>query len=375
MLIRPEMTTQVARAFSATVTPVIERQVKETISKNLVPSSAMHQELSREIRSEILSLKKEILAWQNEALRGQEVQSRPVLVEFRILMTRVRSQSTIRDLEQSVRLLSEQVKYLMNPPASNFGHMQNRNSPGPSSAGIVQSNQLPQLLRQQPNMGPMPQATGYQPHASFQQPPPQPQQPQMLHGPAPWFAPNIAAPQASHPTAPPPIPQQQALPRATPPTSGQSEDWDDAYLAVLGSQDARQLRELLARSSPDIVLPLNGPGPLSQAVVLTLVHRVSTFLSMGRSCIDIIPRQLSSIIGETPPADEFFKVSMWWLQRAATVLNTNDPLISPYVVRVIPSVQQILNTTKQRLSIIPGPPIEATRTISDIQEILNRKPM
>ena len=76
-----------------------------------------------------------------------------------------------------------------------------------------------------------------------------------------------------------------------------------------------------------------------------------------------------------PPADEFFKVSMWWLQRAATVLNTNDPLISPYVVRVIPSVQQILNTTKQRLSIIPGPPIEATRTISDIQEILNRKPM
>lgn len=52
-----------------------------------------------------------------------------------------------------------------------------------------------------------------------------------------------------------------------------------------------------------------------------------------------------------------------------------DPLISPYVARVVPSVQQMLNTTKQRLSIIPGPPIETTRTISEIQDILSRKPL
>ena len=64
------------------------------------------------------------------------------------------------------------------------------------------------------------------------------------------------------------------MPRATPPASGQSEEWDDAYLAVLGSQDVRQLRELLSRSNPEIVMPLNGPSPLSQAVMLTLVHRV-----------------------------------------------------------------------------------------------------
>lgn len=84
---------------------------------------------------------------------------------------------------------------------------------------------------------------------------------------------------------------------------------------------------------------------------------------------------------------------MWWLQRAASTLNTavclfwsfcednathcciQDPLISPYVARVVPSVQQMLNTTKQRLSIIPGPPIETTRTISEIQDILSRKPL
>lgn len=268
VLIRPEMSTQIARAFSTSVAPVIERQVKETISKNLIPSSAMHQELSREIRSEILGLKKEVLAWQSEALRGQEVgilgAAPPAYDAHR------RVQSVIRELEQSVRMLSDQVKFLMSHPPPNFAHTQNRSSPGPSSAGLVPSAQLAQMLRQ-PNMGPMTQATGYQPHTSFQQPPPQQQQ-QPAHGP--WFGPNIAAPQASHPAAPPPLPQQQTLPRATPPASGQSEEWDDAYLSVLGSQDPRQLRELLARSNPDIVMPVNGPTPLSQAVVLTLVHRV-----------------------------------------------------------------------------------------------------
>lgn len=165
----------------------------------------------------------------------------------------------------------------MSPPSSsNFGHVQNRSSPGTSGAGMVPSNQLSQLLRQ-PNMGPMSQPSGYQPHASFQQQPPQPPQPPIMHGP--WFGPNIAAPQASHPTAPPPLPpQQQSLSRATPPASGQPEEWDDAYLAVLGSQDIRQLRELLARSNPEVVMPLNGPSPLSQAVMLTLVHRVRSSL-------------------------------------------------------------------------------------------------
>ena len=89
-----------------------------------------------------------------------------------------------------------------------------------------------------------------------------------MHGP--WFAPSqIAAPQASHPAAPPPVPTQTLI-RTPPP----QEEWDDTYLAVLAAQDSRQLRELLARTNPDLVMPLSGNGPLSQAVVLTLVHRV-----------------------------------------------------------------------------------------------------
>ncbi|KAH9854093.1 hypothetical protein C2E23DRAFT_82041 [Lenzites betulinus] len=336
VLIRPEMATQVARAFSANVMPVIERQVKESLASNMSPQSVMYQELSKEVRVDILNLKKEVLTWQNEALRSQE--------------------SVIRELEQTVRALSDQVKFLsMNTSSSNFGHpMQNRNSPGPSSNNnMLPPSQLSHML-QQSNLPPPPQS--YQQH-TFQQPPQQQQQqPPAMHGP--WFGPNIAAPQASHPTAPPPLPQQGPMSRATPPASGQSEEWDDAYLLVLGSQDTRQLRELLARSNPDVVMPLNGPIPLSQAVTLTLIHR------------------LSNIICETPPVDELFKVSLWWLQRAATVLNTSDPLISPYVSRVMPNVLQILRMTKQRLAILPGlPSSDAPRTLSEIQEILNRKSM
>lgn len=48
------------------------------MSKTLIPayqaqSSAMHQELTREIRNEVMNLKKEIITWQTEALRTQEV--------------------------------------------------------------------------------------------------------------------------------------------------------------------------------------------------------------------------------------------------------------------------------------------------------------
>jgi len=127
---------------------------------------------------------------------------------------------------------------------------------------------------------------------------------------------------------------------------------------VLGTQDIRQLRELLARSNPEGVMPLKGQPPLSQAVILTLVHR------------------LAGAIGESAPVDESFKSSMWWLQRAAQVLNTNDPLIAPYIARVLPSVQAMLNTTKQRIAILPGGSqvLETARAISEVQDVLSHKP-
>ena len=78
MLFKPEISSQIARNLSNNLTPFIERYVKEAISKTLVPafqaqSTTMHQELSREIHSEIVNLKKEVIQWQSDALRTQEV--------------------------------------------------------------------------------------------------------------------------------------------------------------------------------------------------------------------------------------------------------------------------------------------------------------
>jgi len=216
-----------------------------------------------------------------------------------------------------------------------------RNSPAPAvTSGPMSSFNQQQSFRHAGPPANVPQMYG--------PPPAPPAQQSGMQGP--WFPSGIPAPQASHPALPPPTQQ-------TPPAPAE-EIWDDTYLNVLATQDTRQLRELLARSSPEIIMPLKGQPPLSQAVILTLVHR------------------LAGAIGESAPVDESFKSSMWWLQRAATVLNTNDPLIAPYVARVLPTVQAMLNTTKQRIAILPGGSqvLETARAISEVQDVLSHKP-
>lgn len=54
-----------------------------------------------------------------------------------------------------------------------------------------------------------------------------------------------------------------------------------------------------------------------------------------------------------------------------------DDLISPYIARLLPNIQQTLTSARQRL-ILPGMPAQfqdTSRQISEIQEILNRKPL
>lgn len=70
------------------MTPLIERHVKESINRTLIPAyqkstSDMYDQLYQEINEEILNLKKEIITWQSDALKGQEVcVSKAVLLFF-----------------------------------------------------------------------------------------------------------------------------------------------------------------------------------------------------------------------------------------------------------------------------------------------------
>lgn len=164
-------------------------------------------------------------------------------------------------------MLSDQVKFLsLNSAASH--RMATSSSPAPSISGVGSMNQgvhraqnLPPATTQAP-----PVYSG-QPLGSFTQP----QQPSQMH--PTWYPSTIAAPQASHPIAPPQPPPLPLSSQRTPPA--QLDAWDDTYMAVLGTQDPKQLRELLARSTPEVVMPLDRKGPLSMAVILSILHRVS----------------------------------------------------------------------------------------------------
>ncbi|KAG1723886.1 hypothetical protein EDB19DRAFT_1897994 [Suillus lakei] len=335
LLLRPDISNHFASILSTNLNPLIERYIKDSVTKNIIPTysqqtSAMHQDILREMRAEILNVKKDSMSWQTEAARSQE--------------------SLIRDLEHSVRMLSDQVKFLsLNSAATH--RIASGGSPAPSvsnmssmSQGMHRSQNLPPATTQAP-------VYGSQSLGSFSQQP----QPSQMHAHSTWYPSTIAAPQASHPIAPPQPPPPPPLSQRSPPAV--HDAWEDTYMAVLGTQDPKQLRELLARSSPEVVMPMDRKGPLSMAVILSILHRLAT------------------IIAETPPVDEAFKSSLWWMQRTATVLNINEPLIAPYVARVVPNVKATLNTTKQRLAILPGGPqtMDAARTISEIQDILGRK--
>lgn len=174
----------------------------------------------------------------------------------------------IRDMDQTIRGLSEQIKFMtMNMPAMNHPQtsLPPRGSPSSTSsnfAGQSPMNQSHHRSGTLPSMGPT--------YPSFQQQGPPPS---AMHGP--WYGPGSGMPGPTQPVVPSMANQQ---PIAQPPVVPKTEEWDDTYLAVLGTQDLKQLRELLARSNPEVIMPTSGAGPLSQAVILTLVHRVRIFL-------------------------------------------------------------------------------------------------
>ncbi|KAJ3932683.1 MAG: hypothetical protein NXY57DRAFT_92220 [Lentinula lateritia] len=372
LLTRPDISGHYSHILSSQLTPMIERHLKEAVNKTFIPvysqqSTAMHQELVRELKNELHSFKSEMNSWQNEMIRTQE--------------------SSIRELERNVRALSDQVKFMsMNLTGSALHQIQHQQPVHGSPAsgvsqqsGLTQLNQPPANHRQAsmqsiqssnsqvPSQLPPQLPSHLSSQLSSQQmtsqlppsysmgnqgssyPPPQAVQPQPQ-----WYNHPIAAPQASHPAVPPP----PAHPQSQPSPSIPPDQWDEMYLSVLHTQDTNKLKELITSTDPELIIPLNGTPLVSQAVILTLVHR------------------LSSIIGETNASEEIFKTSLWWLQRLVSILRPEDKLITDFIPRLIPNVQVSLNTTKQRLTIpIPGvpPTVDVARTISDIQDNLRRK--
>ncbi|KAG6817085.1 hypothetical protein H0H87_012853 [Tephrocybe sp. NHM501043] len=357
MIFRPDISTHFAHILTANLTPILSNHVHDAMSKTFAPLfnqnlSRMHQELSQELRHEVHSLKTELMSWQRDLFRNQE--------------------TSIRELEHTVRSLSDHVKFLglnVSAPHHNLQQPQTRNSPNanvPSTQGGL--GQLHTRQQNAPVVPPPPAGYGHNVGPLPQQLPPK--QPAPLP-PAPvhqnWYSSTIAAPQASHPATipqPPPPPPQQVLPaqqqqpQPEPINTPEANDtWESVFLPAVLSEDLRDLQRLLLRTNADVVMPLDRPGPLSQPVILTAMHR------------------LAAIVCATPPNDESFKSAMWWLQRGIKVLDPKEQIVMDYLPNVVPGIYTHLNMTKQRLGLPGGPPSleKARSSVTDALEMLRRK--
>lgn len=104
------------------------------------------------------------------------------------------------------------------------------------------------------------------------------------------------------PLLPPPTmaaaaPLAQAPPPAShrvEPTPHRNEDWDSTFLGTLGQNDHKQIRDLLSRTPPDSVLPVGQVSPLSQTVILALIHRVSTGVDSSVLAIILMENSLAA---------------------------------------------------------------------------------
>ena len=78
LLLRPDVSAHMSRTFTAAVTPLIEKNVRDQIQKNLIPAyhqqaSTMIEQLYTEISEEMVGLKKDIISYQSETLKNHEV--------------------------------------------------------------------------------------------------------------------------------------------------------------------------------------------------------------------------------------------------------------------------------------------------------------
>jgi hypothetical protein len=85
LLLRPDISSHFAHVLSSNLTPLIERNIKDVINKTFLPAftqqtTSMHQELLREIRTEVHNIKTELFALQTDAFRSQEVSSKCLCV-------------------------------------------------------------------------------------------------------------------------------------------------------------------------------------------------------------------------------------------------------------------------------------------------------
>ncbi|WWC91899.1 uncharacterized protein L201_006848 [Kwoniella dendrophila CBS 6074] len=167
---------------------------------------------------------------------------------------------------------------------------------------------------------------------------------------------SVAPPPPHHPL--PPVQQQQqqqAPPHFQPPTPSQLED---TFLTALGVQTTASTLQLVAEHLflTEYCLPTQGKSPLSQAVLLTLLHR------------------LSIVLTELPSTNPMFIQVAGWSRRTAILVDPKDQNIAGYISRVLSVVQGQLNAVMNNLQRFPDQNTQShTAMMRGIMDIIGHK--
>ncbi|OCF43692.1 hypothetical protein I317_02444 [Kwoniella heveanensis CBS 569] len=150
---------------------------------------------------------------------------------------------------------------------------------------------------------------------------------------------------SSHTHAPPPPPPQGPSP----------SQLEDTFLTALGAQTTASTLQLVGEhiGLTEYCLPTHGKSPLSQAVLLTLLHRLAIALT------------------ELTPGHPAFAQVAGWERRTVALLDPKDANITGYISRVLSVVQGLLSQVLSNLQRYPADPatqshVLAIRGILDI---------
>lgn len=325
VLFRADVSSHLARSFSAAVGPLIERNFGNAMTSTLVPAftasaSTVLQALLTEVRAEITDVKKEIVTEQSSALTGAEQEIRELRAQVDSMNRHmIGLQEVVKSLVTSLSALGNSSPRTMSTGQSNVSapyQQSDRQAPlpyqpqppqqqHPSSAGYPsqpsqqQYQQHPQAPAQQQQYQVSPQQQQqYQSPARNQNLPYQQQQQARTGGGA---SQSYASPHGSGPAQDSPRTErgQQAPPQQYGPPqpqhhqsgggSGSSQtpttEYEDLFLRALSDKDPNVLGALIDDAPPhrlDAVFRREGNWgrpALSQAVILTLAHRyVSPFV-------------------------------------------------------------------------------------------------
>lgn len=143
-----------------------------------------------------------------------------------------------------------------------------------------------------------------------------------------------------------------AAPPLPPPPPPPAQQLEDTFLAALSSVSVGDTISLINThyALTDYCLPINPTSrpPLSQAVMLTLFHRLAL--------------ALSELAVNT--ADPIFARAINWERRVAALLDPRVPEMRDYYPRVVDVVKSTLGAVIVRLG--PDPATRALREILDV---------